>query len=123
MEAELDYDSGLGHLPAAEVSLPVLLACLCRLVEFDRVGISDVHQVLVSDYGGVSSGCRRSAGIPGTWTTRLRTLRAWAVRGCWSAGWKVLVGIESRDVRGSLIIGNRLYMECMATSSGRAGRQ
>ena len=65
VEAELDDDSGYGRLHVAEVGLPVLLACLCRLVEFGRVGFPDFCQVSVTDYGGLSSACRGSVGIPG----------------------------------------------------------
>jgi len=118
VEAELDDDSGCGRLPVAEVGLPVLLACLCRVVEFGRVGIPDFLQVSVTDYGSLSGACRRGAGIPGAAAARIRTYRARSVCGCWGAGWQVLVGIKSRDVRSGRITGNRLGVECVAASTG-----
>ena len=41
MEAELDDDSRSRHVTGAEVGMSVLLACVCRLIEFGWVGIPD----------------------------------------------------------------------------------
>ena len=63
VEAQPDRDSRNWGITSTEVNVPTLLACLCRAVEFGRVGIPDFDQVPVGGNSDLSSLRSGSVGI------------------------------------------------------------
>ncbi len=121
VEAKLDDDSRCGCIAVAEAGLSILLARLRWSFEFGWIGIPNIGPVPVAGYSGLSGNCCWSIGVPGESSAWLWAFRAWSVCRCGSIGWQVLVGVKSRDVRGSSGVGNRFAVERVASASGCAG--